>query len=96
MKPVCVTCQRFFRPKKNGTSFVEGKPAPGVVNAVPGTARPEDWKPYKLWLGDRWACDGCGAQIIVGVGFQPVCEHYKPDFADAVASFRPALQVNDC
>ena len=23
MKPICVKCQRFYRPKKNGTSFVE-------------------------------------------------------------------------
>ena len=84
MKPICVRCKRFYSPEKNGTRFLEGMP----VGA--------DWKPYKLWLGDKWRCRGCGNEIIVGVGMEPVSEHYKPDFAEKVEALQPELQVNDC
>ena len=26
MRPICVPCRRFYRPKKNGTYFLEGHP----------------------------------------------------------------------
>lgn len=95
-KPVCVPCQRFFRPKKNGYRLVEGMPV--VSGAEPGTAEPEKWAPYKLWVADLWECHGCGAQIVSGFANQPIAEHYQPGFADAVAfSGGPdVLQVNDC
>ncbi len=93
LKPICVPCQRFFRPKKNDFSFIEGMPVDG---AKPGTAEPEKWKPYKLWLGDKWECKGCGAEIVVGTGRIPVSEHYKPDFPQTVLAYNPTLQVNDC
>ncbi len=95
MKPVCVKCQRFFRPKKNGVYFIEGMP---VINepAIAGTSHPEHWKPYKLWAGDEWECIGCGATIISGVGFNPVSEHYKPEFGRLKEQLNATLQVNDC
>lgn len=93
MKPICVPCQRFFRCKKNDFPFIEGMPRDG---AEPGTAEPEKWSPYKLWLGDKWECEGCGAVIVVGVARQPMAEHYQPDFAPMVAHYRPELNVNDC
>lgn len=94
MKPICVKCQRFYRPKKNDFSFVEGMPKYG--NPKAGTAEPESWAPYKLWLGDLWECVGCGSQIVVGTGRVPVAEHFQTDFAEHLARYNTDLQVNDC
>ena len=95
LKPICVKCQRFYRPHFNGRWFVEAMPKPGVVQAVKGSTHPEQWQPYKVWLGDEWQCQGCGHLIIVGTGLAPASEHYQEDFSKAV---RVAyyLQVNDC
>lgn len=95
MKPICVPCQRFYRPTKNGTYFMEGMPKHN--DAAPGTAEPEQWQPYKLWSGDKWRCRGCGSEIIVGVGFVQVAEHYEPGFAEKVTQLGgDELQINDC
>lgn len=94
MKPICTACQQFFRPENNGHFFLEGMP---TENGAPrGLTAPEKWKPYKLWSGDLWKCHGCGAEIIVGVGRQPIAEHYQPDFSETLQAYKPALQVNDC
>lgn len=97
-KPVCVPCQRFFRHKRNGFSFVEGMPVGGDPDnpAPPGTEAPERWRPYKLWNADLMECRGCGAQIVVGFAAQPVSEHYKPGFDEEVKRHGATLQVNDC
>jgi hypothetical protein len=95
MKPVCVPCQRFFRQTKTGFYFIEGMPV-GPGRPKPGTAEPDKWKPYKLWSGDKWECEGCGAEILSGFGLKPIAEHYEDDFAQAVKSFGAAYQVNDC
>jgi hypothetical protein len=95
MKPICVPCQRFFRPKQNGYYFIEGMPIGNHVQ--PGTAEPEKWKPYKLWAGDLYECEGCGAVVVSGVGRGPIAEHYQEDFAERVTSLGAGqLQVNDC
>jgi hypothetical protein len=94
VKPVCVKCQRFFRPKKTGFYFVEGMPK--VNNAAPGTSEPEKWGPYKLWVGDLWVCHGCGREIVSGVAGSPIAEHYQPDFEGQRAAHAANLQVNDC
>jgi hypothetical protein len=94
MKPICVKCQRFYRPKKNGTAFIEGMPKGNGVPA--GTEAPEGWKPYKLWIGDLWECFGCGNEVIVGVAPDRIAEHYEPDFAEKVRIFGATIQVNDC
>lgn len=97
MKPVCKPCQRFFRPKKNGFAFVEAMPTSGPLPAKPGTEEPERWEPYKLWMGDLWECKGCGTEIIVGVGREPISEHYLDDFEKTRASYPTAdYIVNDC
>jgi hypothetical protein len=93
VKPVCVKCQRFFRPVYNGFKFIEGMPDHG---ALPGTAEPEKWHPYKLWNGDKWACFGCGTEIVVGVMGGPIREHYQEDFKATVEAWGATLQVNDC
>lgn len=95
MKPICVPCQRFFRVKKNGFYFIEGMPS--VNDARPGVVDAEKWQPYKLWSGDLWACEGCGAKIVVGTGRAPIAEHYEANFSERVSSFGAnQLQVNDC
>jgi hypothetical protein len=96
MKPICVPCQRFFRVVRNGFAFIEAMPI-GPGHPLPGVHQPEGWQPYKLWQGDRYECEGCHAVIVVGVGWQPLAEHYQPDFAERVRAFNgDQLQVNDC
>lgn len=94
MKPICHPCQRFFRPEKTGFSFIEGMPKDSAT--VPGTSMPESWEPYKLWVGDLWKCQGCGAQIVVGVASNPVAEHYQDEFKGLAERFNATYQVNDC
>jgi hypothetical protein len=95
MKPVCVPCQRFFRPAQNGFAFIEGMPNGNDVE--PGLREPQNWSPYKVWMGDRWECPDCHASIVVGVGQAPVSEHYLPDFSEWVGNLQAdQLQVNDC
>lgn len=94
MKPICVPCERYMRPKKNGVWFVEGMPSENC--AAPGKAEADKWRPYKLWSGDLWACPDCGAEIIVGVGWEPLREHYMPDFAEKVEAVGAELLVKDC
>lgn len=94
LKPVCVPCQRFFRIEKSGFIFIEGMPMPGADRALPGTLEPERWQPYKLWAGDLWRCESCGAKILSGFGNGPISEHYRSDFANLAEMSQ--LQVNDC
>ena len=94
MKPICVKCHRFYRPKKTGYIFIEGMPKEN--DTPPGLVEPENWEPYKLWSGDLWRCPTCLTEIIVGTGNGPIREHYEPDFKETVERFQPELQVNDC
>lgn len=97
MKPICVPCQRFFRPVRNGFAFIESRPVENP--APPGTAAPESWTPYKLWLGDKWRCRGCGAEIVVGTGVNPISQDFHKDFGDKLAQYGHGgelLRVNDC
>ncbi len=93
-KPICVPCGRFYRCKKNDFPFVESMPV--------GLSRPESgkdadgWKPYKLWNGDLWECQGCGHQIIVGHAKLPESEHYMANFAERVRNRGVTLHINDC
>lgn len=97
MKPVCVPCQRFFRMKKSGFYFIEGMPADGARRPAAGTAEPENWKPYKVWVADKWQCEGCGAEILSGFGNGPLAEHYQPEFKAMIErTHADQLQVNDC
>jgi hypothetical protein len=95
LKPICVPCQRFFRCTQTGFYFTEGMPA--VPLAPPGTAEPEKWKPYKIWAGDKYECQGCGAVILSGFGQRPIRLHHEEDFATvAMALQADEFQVNDC
>lgn len=99
--PDCPSCQGSgvykFCPDKTDSQCngCESEPCECLGTRVkPGPL--DDWQPYKLWVGDLWRCRGCGAEIIVGVPHQPLSEHYKPDFAEALARFQPKRQVDDC
>ena len=93
-KPVCVKCERFYRPKKNGTTIIEMMPV--VPGACPGTSEREKWKPYKLWMSDLWQCQGCGHELVVGFGQNPIAEHYQENFNQQVEERKAALIINDC
>ncbi len=95
LKPICFPCRRFYKVEKNGTVFMENKPDTG--HAPKGNEAPDEWSPYKLWQGDLWKCNGCGSEIIVGVGREPISEHYMPGFEAKVEKHKAYLiQINDC
>ncbi len=91
-KPLCVSCQRFYRPKRNGTYVAEMMPSkPG---ALPGLMEPKLWVPYKVWVADLWECKGCGHELISGYAYQPTAEKHSPDFERWMAM--TTVVVNDC
>jgi hypothetical protein len=96
-KPICVPCQRFYRPKKTGVYFTEQMPRAGTDRAPPGNSAPHMWRPYKLWSGDLWECQGCGSRIVVGTGSQPVRESHQKDFEEERQRLGATrILVNDC
>lgn len=95
MKPICVPCERFMRPKRNGFYFIEGMP---IGNRAPaGKGTDAHWKPYKLWVGDLWECPDCHATVVSGVGNAPIAEHYQTHFTATVERVGGSqLFVKDC
>lgn len=83
---VCVPCRKFFKIKLNGVAIEEGMPAGGKDGM---------WRPYKLWLGDLYACEGCDTEMIF-LPDAPVAEHYQKDYAEWVQRLQPAFRVDDC
>ena len=82
---ICVACRKFLRPKKNGVLIEEMSP------------QGETWAPYQLWHADLWECPGCRVQVVGGFGFEPVSEHYHPEYARVREAFGPVfLVVEDC
>ncbi len=67
-----------------------------VDGAVAGASYPDHWIPYKLWAGDLWICEGCNAEIVVGVAPSPIAIQHQADFEDKIKTFGPELQVTDC
>jgi|SRR6266700_3255378 len=99
MKPICVPCERFMRPKKNDFAFVEGMlNGEDYLDRIPaGKGSNDYWKPYKLWHGDLWECPTCNNQVVVGVAQQPLSEHYMPNFKEKVVFYNGMkLFVKDC
>jgi hypothetical protein len=99
LKPICVQCQRFYRPKKTGVYFVESKQRPDEFGlpALPGRATPEQWQPYKVWAGDLWHCPDCGHELISGTGMHPIVEDYQADFLLTIGHLNALwLEVKDC
>lgn len=82
-----------------GINFIEGMPGPtgGLPPPVPGLDEAHRWQPYKLWVGDLYACEGCGAEILSGFGSSRIAEHYEQGFTEEVKRLgADQLQVNDC
>lgn len=95
MKPICVPCERFMRPKRNGYFFLEGMPIT-QPHAI-GKGADADWKPYKLWTGDLWECPTCKHQLVSGVPHRPIAEHYEDAFEEKVEAYgAQRLLVKDC
>jgi hypothetical protein len=70
---------------------------PVAGNAPPGNEAPEQWKPYKLWAGDRWKCDGCGVEILSGFGLNPIAIQHETNFENTIKAYgADQFQVNDC
>lgn len=90
-KPVCVKCQRFFRPIKNGAKILENKPKGTTAESLPGKEAPHMWEPYKIWMCDLWVCRGCGATIGVGFGNNPLWENHRGPLPED-----EYFPVNDC
>jgi hypothetical protein len=72
MRPICAKCCTAMRCTKNSRA----------VEIM------SDGKPYQLWYGDEWGCDGCGALIVTGFGRGPIAEAYRANYASVVASER--------
>jgi hypothetical protein len=88
MKPaVCMKCNLFFKMKKGGVIWIEGKPINGKHDDTV-------WTPYKVWSSDLWECKGCGTQIVMGHGFNPISEDFKEGFQGWVDQSN--FQVDDC
>jgi len=86
LKPICVDCRLFYRPKRNGTYFTEG-----MEDGKGG------WKSYKIWSGDLWECKGCGHEIIVGVAAAPIRVQHEDDFAQTQQALGAnRIIINDC
>lgn len=100
MKPICVPCRRFFRLNHTGFRFTEGMPNGRYLQAgstPAGNDTDEWWQPYKLWRGDLYKCEGCGAEIIVGVAKSPAAERHMEYFSKARRDGGyDQFQVNDC
>lgn len=98
LAPICVPCERFYRPKKNGFYFTEGKPHGASVEWDGKQGKHSaGWTPYKVWAGDMWECPDCGAQIVVGVPHNRIAEHYELDFEDVRLRLNATqLLVKDC
>lgn len=96
-KPICAKCQLFFTPKRNGTVALEGMPH-GPGSGEPGTASPESWLPYKLWMGNLWECRGCGAQVLT-TNSRHFSEHFMQEFSSLREHYEKLgllVRVNDC
>ena len=45
----------------------------------------KDYEGAAIWSGDMYACEGCKAQVVVGVGREPVAYENEPAFERRVA-----------
>jgi hypothetical protein len=94
LKPICVSCGRFFKPLKNGVRVLEQMPTVELPQS--GKGHGNEWQPYKLWQADLSVCYGCGRMIVTGFGRNPISEHYMPEFKKLLLEYPPDVTVNDC
>lgn len=56
--PICLTCCREMRPKRNGVYFIE----------VYDDGVSPELTPYRIWNSDHWRCPVCEAAVLSGHG----------------------------
>lgn len=54
------------------------------------------WSSYKLWVADLYECPECKHVVIGGFPFQPLSEHYKPEYAEMLRLYPPEYRIPDC
>ena len=91
-KMVCVACQTFYHPVKNGIVINEQMPV--ATAAEPGNIDPTAWTPYRVWMADLFECRHCGHRIIAGFAKEPAAVQHEPEFPEAMKYV--AYTVNDC
>ena len=69
---MCAKCNIELRCKKNEVYVIEHA----------------SFGPYKLWMADLWNCAGCGAEMVLGFGANPIREHFQPDFQGYIAELK--------
>lgn len=95
MRPICIPCKRFFNVRKTGFYFIEGMPLENSTK--PGNVEPENWKPYKLWVGDLMECPHCQAKILSGFSGGHLAEQHEDRFQERIEALgADQFQVNDC
>lgn len=90
---VCVKCQKFLHPKKNGVYVEEGMPR---TIALCDGSTDEVWVPYKLWHADSWECRTCGVEIVAGFASHPIAEHYQSTYERGKAARPVHVFIKDC
>lgn len=73
---VCIGCKVEMQCDKNQHG-VE------LTSSVGGV----ELQPYQIWDGDRYACPGCGVEIVVGFGRGPIAETFNEDYARVKARY---------
>lgn len=68
LKPICVSCEVEYRPKRNGTPVIE------MFSDPP--------RPYKIWNADTWRCPSCGHEIVKGYSLKPIAIHFEEGFEE--------------
>ena len=71
-----------LRPEKNGV---------GLLDLFRGNT-----KPYQLWDADLWKCPGCGYEIVVGFGADPIAVHYEGDIGKVCQEYRSKSRLIEC
>ncbi len=61
---ICVKCELEMKPYKTG-AFVEEMA--GI-------------QPYKVWAGDAFKCEQCGATIVTRFGLSPCAQHFEDKY----------------
>jgi len=67
--PVCAKCQQDMVCAKNGVAVLD----------VTG-----DGTDYKITMADKWKCNICGCEVVVGFAQHALVHHYEPRFAAAI------------
>jgi hypothetical protein len=51
--------------------------------------------PWRIWMGDLFVCDRCGAEVIAGVGKNPIANHTQGSLEALKAAFASEFYVSD-